>query len=224
MDEQKNENYKMDPESLMKKIQELDSNNYFLIKEENLILDIFSYLQDKNLPISNKLIIIRYLTKCITNIPINAEILLRNKLKSKCLYHIIIYQYITNYENKEYYSELKNIFCVLLKNISLNSSLYKYLISFISNYINKKSLLLNDISNITIDENYFKEEISITDFNSKHLLAILELMYAFYEKGKTNEGPCNYFYFTGQPNNNITINNDNSLLNLKSDIYILLFV
>ena len=224
MDEQKNENYKMDPESLMKKIQELDSNNYFLIKEENLILDIFSYLQDKNLPISNKLIIIRYLTKCITNIPINAEILLRNKLKSKCLYHIIIYQYITNYENKEYYSELKNIFCVLLKNISLNSSLYKYLISFISNYINKKNLLLNDISNINIDQNYFKEEININEFNSDHLFAILELIYCFYDRGRKVEEPCNYFYFSGNPNNNIMINNDNKLINSINNIYILVFI
>ena len=224
MENNTNEENKLNPEEFMKNIQEKDSNNLYLLNEEKFTLGIFYYLQDKSFPIHNKIIIVKYLFNCINNIPINAEILINQKLKNKCLYHIIIYQYIINYENKEYYNELKNLFSVLIRHISYNKSLYQYLISFISNYINKKSLLLNDISNINIDENYFEEEININEFNSKHLLAILELMYAFYENGRINNNPCNYFYFTGQPNNNITINNDNSLLNLKNDIYFLLFI
>ena len=224
MEKNLNEENKLNPEKFKKEIQERDSNNLYLLNEQKLTLDIISYLEDKSITINNRIIVIKYIFKCINNIPINAEILISHKLKNKSLYHIIIYEFVINYENKEYYNELKNLFSVLIKHISYNKSLYQYLISFISNYINKKSLLLNDVANINIDENYFEEEININDFNSKHLLAILELIYSFYENGQINDGPCNYFYFTRQPNNNITINNDNLLLNLKSDIYILLFI
>ena len=208
----------------MEKIQEADSKNLYLINDEKTISDIFSFLQDKTHPISNKLIIIKYLIKCLTNVPINVEILINKTINNKCLYHIIISQYIINYENKEYYNELKNLFCILLKHESYNKSIYQYIISFISNYINKKSLLLNDISNINIDDNFYDEEININDFNSNHLLAILELIYTFYDSGKTTIEPCNYFYFSGQPNNNIIINNNNAILNLNNEIDILLFI
>ena len=208
----------------MKNIEERKSNNFYLIKEENLIIDILSYLQDKALSITNKLLIIKYLTECITIIPMNAEILISHKLKNKCLYHIIIYQYITNFENKEYCQELKNLLDILLKHISLNKSLYQYLISFLSNYINKKNLLLNDINNINIEANYFEEEINVNEFNSNHLIAILELIHFFYDKGGKNAEPCNYFYFSGKPNNNIMIINDTKKINSINNIYILLFV
>ena len=214
-------------ENLLKEIQEKDTNNMYLLNKEKLISDVLAYLEDKSNPILEKIIILQYLSKCITNIPFNSEILLNhylNNKRNKSLYHIIILQYIINYENKEYSNELKNLFSLLMKNISYNKSIYQYIISFISNYINKQSLLLNDIKDINIDENYFEEDININDFNSNHLLAILELIYAFYEKGQKYEEPYNYFYFSGQQNNNIIINNTNSILDLKNDIYILLFV
>ena len=210
--------------NIIKEIQDADSKNLYLINKEKTIIDIFYYLQNKTLPFSEKLIIVKYLIKCLTNIPINAEIFFSKNINNQYLYQAIINQFIINYENKEYYDELKKLFSILLKYVSYNKLLYQYIISFISNYINKKSLLLNDINNININEKYFDEYININDFNSNHLLAILELIYVFYEKGKSIEEPYNYFYFTGHPNNNIKINNKNSILNLNTDIYILLFI
>ena len=208
----------------MKNIQEMDSKNLYLLNKEKTILDIYTYLQDKSLPLSNKLLIIKYLSKCINNVPINVEVLINLELNKKSLYHIIIYEYIINYNQKDYVEELKNIFSSLLKNTSYNKSIYEYIISFISNYMNKKSLLLNDNTNIKIDDSYFEEEIKINEFNSNHLLAVLELIQFFYEYGGKIEGPCNYFYFTGQKDNNIIINNTNKILDIKNTTYILLFI
>ena len=159
------------PESLMEYIKEKDTKNYYLINKENLIFNIFSYLQDKNQETSNKMIIVKYLIKSLSNINFTTELLIANKKNGKCLYHIIIYEYILNYEQKEYCEELKNLFCILIQNTSYNKEIYKYIISYISNYINRKSLLLNKNN---IDENAFEEEIK--DFNSNHLLSILELI------------------------------------------------
>ena len=207
------------PESLMEYIKEKDTKNYYLINKEKLIFNIFSYLQDKNQETSNKLVIVKYLIKSLSYIKFSTELLIANKINVKCLYHIIIYEYILNYEQKEYCEELKNLFCILIKNTSYNKEIYKYIISYISNYINRKSLLIN---NKNIDENSFEEEIK--DFNSNHLLSILELIKGFYENGGKTEEPFNYFYFSGYQNNNITIKNNISLLDLNKDIYILLYI
>ena len=105
-------------ESLMEYIKEKDTKNYYLINKEKLIFNILSYLQDKNQEMSNKLIIIKYLVKSLNNIKFNTELFIANKINEKCLYHIIIYEYILNYEQKEYCEELKNLFCILIKNTS----------------------------------------------------------------------------------------------------------
>ena len=207
------------PESLMEYIKEKDTNNYYLISQEKLIFNIFFYLQDKNQQISNKLIIVKYLIKSLSNIKFSTELLIANKTNEKCLYHIIIYEYILNYEQKEYCDELKNLFCILIKNTSFNKEIYKYIISYIANYINRKSLLINNA-----DENSFEDDININEFNSNHLLSILELIRAFYENGEKTEEPFNYFYFSGFQNNNITIKNNRALLDLNKDIYILLYI
>ena len=43
------EKHSIDPESLMKTIQEMDSKNLYLLNQEKIILDIYAYLQDKSL-------------------------------------------------------------------------------------------------------------------------------------------------------------------------------
>ena len=100
MEKNSKEECNLEPEKLIKDIQEKDSKNLYLLKEVNLILDMISYLQDKEFPITNKIVIVKYLFKCITNIPINVDILFNQNLNNKSIYHIIISQYITNYENK----------------------------------------------------------------------------------------------------------------------------
>ena len=57
MENNTNEENKLNPEEFMKNIQEKDSNNLYLLNYEKLALDIFSYLQDKSFPVSDKIII-----------------------------------------------------------------------------------------------------------------------------------------------------------------------
>ena len=53
---------------------------------------------------------------------------------------------------------------------------------------------------------------------------MLELILFFYQS-KEDEDPINYFYFNGDKNTNIFINNkENNFLNLENDLYILFFV
>ena len=175
---EKNGNVKsqINPESLISKVKEFDSKKIYLISKEKIIEDIFTFLQQKNESISNKIIIIEYLNKCIGFISWNTEVLIRKKVNNKCLYHMIIYQYITNYENKQYSEALLKLFISIIRHTSYDREIYQYIISFISNYINKKALLLNDIGNIKMDNNYFEEEIDTNNFNSNHLKSILELI------------------------------------------------
>ena len=218
------EKHSINPESVMKNIKEMDSKNICLLNNENIILDIYAYLQDKSLSQPNKKIILKYLSKCFDNIPTNIEFFLNIELNKKCIYHIIIYEYIINYNQKDYADELRNLFAIIVKHTSFNNLLYEYIISFISNYMNKKMLLLNDTKNINIDQSYFKEEINVKEFNSNHLLAILELISNFFENGGDAKEPYNYFYFNGQKDENILINNCNNILDIKDSIYILLFM
>ena len=105
-------------------------------------MNIISFIQNKTTNIENKSLIIKYLTKCINLIPINTDIFLNQKINDECLYHIIIYEYIINKDQIEYKNELKKLLSEILKNIGYDINMYHYLISFISDYINKKKLNL----------------------------------------------------------------------------------
>ena len=218
------EKHSIDPESLMKTIQEMDSKNLCLLNQEKIILDIYAYLQDKSLSNSNKIIILKYLSKCLDNIPTNVDLLMNLELNKKSIYHIIIYECIVNCAQKEYAEELKNLFAIIIKHTSYNKYIYQYIISFVSNYMNKKMLLLNDNKDINIDQSYFEEEINEKEFNSNHLLAVLELIEKFFVNGREVNEPYNYFYFNGQQNDKIIINNSNNILDIKNTIFILLFI
>ena len=223
MEEKLNDLHEINPEQLIKNITEKESKNIYLTENESIILDIISFINDSKSKIKDKTLIIKYLTKCLINFPINVEILLTPKLKEKCLYHIIIYEYIINYQQKEYTEELKNLLSEILKNIGYDKFMYQYIISFIADYFNKKSLLSNeDAKNKENIE--FNEKIKFNDFNSCHLMAVLELIHIFYEQGNKIIEPNNYFYFLGEENDNIIINNEPQLIDSKHDNYILLFI
>ena len=107
MDEVKNYSQEINPELLMQKIKESETKNLYLIKEEMIISNIISYLSETKLNNSDKSLIIKYLTKCLANIPLNTEIILRQKFKENNLYQIIINEYIINQDQKEYQEDLK---------------------------------------------------------------------------------------------------------------------
>ena len=222
MEEKINDSHEINPELLIQNIKERESKNIYIIQDESIILDIISFIQNSNIKVSDKSLMIKYLTKCLMNIPIYTSLILGKKRKNESLYHIIINEYITS-DNKEYKEDLKNLLSEILKNIGYDKNMYQYLISYISNYINKKTLLTNeDIKNkVNIP---FDEKIKFNDFNSKHLMAILELIHIFYEEGNKMIEPDNFIYFLGDEKSNITINNKSRILDINDDIYVMLFI
>ena len=223
MEEKPNNFPENNSEVLINTIKEKESKSIYLIKDESLIIDIISFIQNPKFNISEKSLLIKYLTNCLINIPINIEMILSQKKEGIFLYHIIINEYIINHEQKEYKEDIANLLSEILRNIGYDKFMYKYLISFIADYINKKTLLLNeDAKN---KENLpFHEKINFNDFNSDHLMTILDLIHLFYEKGNKIYEPSNYIYFLGEENNHIIINNDSHLLDTKEDLHILLFI
>ena len=220
--EEKSKNCQKTYELLIKDIEERENKSKYLIKNYKIIEDIISLFQNINLKISQKCKIIKFLHKSLNKIPINIEMFMREKINKKSLYQIILYEYIIHNEEKEYCSDLKNLFIEILKNTGFDKLIYQYLISFISDYINKKNILLNE--NIKGKEIPFNEKIKFNDFNSSHLMAILELIQTFYESEDKLIHPSNYLYFTGEKDNNIIINNSDQILDTKDDIYIMMFI
>ena len=222
MEENTNDSNKINPELLIQKIKEAESNNIYLIKEEGIASEMISLIGESKYNISEKSIIIKYLTKCLSHISINTEIILSQKFKDNCLYKIIINEYILNEEKKEYKEDLKQLLSEILKIIGYEKDMYRYLISYISDYINKKTLLTNE--EFKNKENIpFNEKIKFNDFNSSHLLSVLELIYIFFEQGSKVKEPSSYIYFSGDENCNILINNENQI-DPKNDIYFILYI
>ena len=221
MEGEKNDLQERSPELLIQKIKENESNNLYLIKDETFISDMISFLSEATFNL-DKSLIIKYVTKCLINIPLNSEILLRTKFKENNIYEIIVNEYIINQDQKEYKKNIKILLSEVLKIIGYNKDMYHYLISYISDYINKKALLTN--STLKNKENLpFDEKIKFNDFNQSHLIAILELIYIFYEQGHKVQEPSSYMYFSGDEKCNFSINNV-SQIETKSDIYIILYI
>ena len=190
---------------------------YIITKElESKIPSILSYIQSPNNKneIINKINIINYLFSLIQNIPFNLDIILAQKSNDEKykmnLYEILINEYIFIDKNeKEYTQLLKNIITYIFKKLSFNKDIYRYLFSYISNFLNQKN-------QIEKNENYY--------FNEYNYYKLLELILFFYQS-KEDEDPINYFFFNGDKDTNITIKNkDNNILNIENNLYILFFI
>ena len=93
-------------------IQEIKSNEIYLITKdiESKIPVLLAYLKNKSNPISNKLIIIKYMRNLFTKVKFNSEIFKKASEKIN-IYKVIINQYILNKkEEEEYLKELKDLF------------------------------------------------------------------------------------------------------------------
>ena len=198
--------------------QETIKNDIYLITKntESRIPEILTYIQNNSHPIENKLLLLKYMQNLFTKVNFNSEIFLQ-KCEQLNIFQIIINQYIiSDNKDQEYQSELKELFILLLSQISLDKETYHYLFSFAINYINKYN---ND--NITNDD--------INNFNSEHLSKILLLLQLYYQTVQTFEEPYNYFFFGGDSETYIKINfRDNENYNKKfsriNEINILLFI
>jgi hypothetical protein len=127
--------------------------NTFLISKannESKIVDILLYLQsDTNLAI-NKIPILKYLQLLFINVNYNSEIFMRKFINEKeglNLYKIIIYQFVlytnpgnSKTEEENYRIELHDLFKLLLSQITVDKDTYKYIFSFLINFINEKNI------------------------------------------------------------------------------------
>ena len=221
-------------ESLLQDFNALKNKNIMIISKnfEQKIPDILSFLQnDSNLAI-NKITIIKYLQNLFSTIEINSEIFLRKFSSEKeklNLYQIIIGQYISysnssNFPNDEndYRKELLQLFGILLSQVTINRESYHYILSFLLKYINEKN------NHFNLDENnQDKEAFHLT---AEHLSRILMLLQKFYQFLDMSKLSLNYFFFSGESESTITIQNKNSpkdnkkLLTLEDNLCILLFI
>ena len=222
-------------ESILQDINTLKNKNLVIISKnfEQKIPEILSFLQnDSNLAI-NKLIIVKYLQNLFLTININSEIFIRKYSSEKeklNLYQIIIEQYISytnssNFKNDEndYRKELLVLFEILLQQVTINRESYHYILSFLLKFVNEK----NNNNLIKKEEDPYEDEFHLTSEHLKRILILLQKFYQFLDESKMS---LNYFYFSGENESSITIQNKNSikdnkkLLTLEDNLCILMFI
>ena len=181
--------------NIVNMIKDLSSKEIFLITnnfQKNIPL-LLSFLMDNSNSILDKLLILKYIENIFTKVSYNSDLFSQKKsLKENMnLYEVIINQYIIikkeGKESEEYLRELKDIFILLLSQITLDKNTYHYIFSFIIKYINK-------INNNENDNNNFNEE---------QLSRILFLLQIYYQSVQTIDEPYNYIFFW---NDNIDTN------------------
>ena len=194
--------------------------NTFLISKannESKIVDILLYLQsDTNLAI-NKIPILKYLQSLFINVNYNSEIFMRKFINGKerlNLYKIIIYQFVlytnpgnSKTEEENYRIELHDLFKLLLSQITVDKDTYKYIFSFLINFINEKNIAAAVNKKKSIQNNNDLPDEPIIKFNSIHLTRILNLLNIFYTYLQAYNELPNYFFFSGESESNITIPN-----------------
>ena len=211
-------------ENILQEINSLKSREIYLISKsfETKIPELLSYLQSDSNSTSNKLLILKYLENLFSKVNFNSEIFsskYSNEKERLNLFQIIINQFIncTN-EKEDYIRELKDLFILLLSQITLDKETYHYIFSFLINYINKCN------NNSFLNEN----QENIGNLNSEQLSRILQLLQIYYQSMQTIDEPYNYLYFNGDSENFISITNrkknDKEILNLDDSLNILIFM
>ena len=228
-------------ETILQDINNYKNKNIHIISKsfEQKIPDFLYFLQNNlNLAV-NKIQIIKYLQELFTTVKINSEIFLRKNSSDKeklNLYEIIINQYIcyTNSSNfqkdeEDYRNELIILFDILLAQVSFNRESYHYILSFVLKYINEKNNNLSIVSK-NINENEEKEDYDEFKLTADHLTRVLTLLQRFYQYIDINKQSLNYFFFSGESDSSIIIQNKNSLkdnkklLTLEDNLCVLMFI
>ena len=212
-DESKNET--IDEQKLLNDIKEYSNKNLYIISKEleKQIPYILSYIQNSQKEIINKQEVIKYIKALIQNIEYNLEILLlyksSNEKRKLNIYEILIEQYIyVDKKETEYFKILEETIILILGKLSYNKDIYRCILSHISNFLNKKN------------KNDCIEELNLNEYNYCNLLNLICLFY----RSKNDEKPINYYFFNGDKNTNIIINEEKDCLEIKNDLYILFFV
>ena len=199
-------------EDIINEIASLKRINLISKNSKSKFQDLLLYLKNNENPINNKLLILKYMENLFNKVEYNSEIVSKKYNKIN-IFKIIINQYII-YNDEEYLNELKQLFILLISQISLDKDTYHYILSFIINYINK------------CNNNYINDD---NNFNSEQLSKILLLLQLYYQGIQTINEPYNYFYFNGDNDTYILVdfkNNDNfnKKFSNESEINLLLFI
>ena len=189
----------------------LKKNTKIITKEiEIKIPHILKVLKDKEETLENKKKILDFIKNLFEQIPFNMEIINNISLNdSFSLYKIFFKEYF-NSEDLKYKKQIKSILKLMIRNINYNNEDYEYLFSLILFYIN--------IKNNNLKEEYENEKLTPSKFNN-----FLNLLSLFYKLKSDLEEIKNYFYFSGNTDSKIRIDNKNNILNFDSVLNILIF-
>lgn len=122
-------------EDIINEIASLKRINLISKNSKSKFQDLLLYLKNNENPINNKLLILKYMENLFNKVEYNSEIVSKKYNKIN-IFKIIINQYII-YNDEEYLNELKQLFILLISQISLDKDTYHFILSFIINYINK---------------------------------------------------------------------------------------
>ena len=169
--------------TILKEVKDYDAKKLYIVTEniESKMPSILSYLENMENEIFNKIYVIKYLISMIKNIPYNLELILAIKSKNQNmnLYEVIINEFIYTEKNeKEYIKLLKELITLIFKKLSLNKDIYRYMLSYVGNFLNEKN------NNEKNNKNYF---------NEYNYYQLLELILFFYQS-VDDEEPYNYFF------------------------------
>ena len=153
-------------------------------------------------------------------------LLLLNILLARCCSYVLADMQVLPSENDEntYRKELLELFNILLTQVTIDRESYHYILSFLLKYINEKN---NIESRVNPNKEEQKIENNLTAEHFKRILILLEKFYQFLDESKLS---LNYFFFSGEENSSITIQNKNSskdnkkILNMDDNLCILLFI
>ena len=135
-------------ENILQDINYLKSKDIYLISKnfENKIPEILTYLQNDSNTIANKMLILKYLETLFSKVIFNSEIFLykfSNDKERLNLFQVIINQFVISPNDREdYLLELKNLFTLLLSQVTVDKDTYHYIFSFLINYITGLQMII----------------------------------------------------------------------------------
>ena len=216
-------------ETIIKDIDEYQNNNISIISKsfKDKIPELLFFLLDNKNLVTNKIKIVRFLQNLFTKNEVNSEIISRicqshnNQLN---IYRIIIHEYLiyksdsnSTEDECSYRRELLVLFDILLTQITFDRESYHYILSLLINTFNVKN------GNMNSNQEF--------ELNSEILNRILILLQKYYHPFDISKFYGNYFFFNGESESSITI--QNRLINLKENkkifntddkLYLLLFI
>jgi hypothetical protein len=176
---------------------------------EEKIPQILNILQNEEESIENKLRILTFFKMLFQEITYNMDIinkfLSNNETQKLSLYKILLKEYFNSKEeNKEYRDNILSLLNLMIQNVVCGKEVFEYLFSFITHHIN--------IINGNIEKEKEEELLNPNKFNN-----FLKLVSYFYLIRDIDTKLSNYFYFSGNSDSELRINNKNNILNFNPD-------